>query len=145
MDFDAGQRRRYKRYPVKWGALLVIDTDDFSDYMRVPVVNISREGALIQSGGISIHHRHLAAASLCGELNLVMETPGGEMDSEIRIKHFNWSEEKKQFDIGARFVNMSEKNLTIMGRAIERVDPPPHGEMSDTGIELTPGLRRQYD
>lgn len=136
MNFDAGQRRLYKRHPVNWNALLTIETDDFSDYITVPVINVSTEGALIQSNGISIHHRHFAAASLDRELTLVIHTPEGEMDSEIRVMYFKWSEAKKQFDIGARFINISEKNLAIMRRAIEVAGSDTRETMPGTLYEM---------
>lgn len=120
MIFNWNQRkRRHKRYGVSWDALIEIESESFHDYIFVPVINLSQSGALICSDWISIHNYHLAVAGQNDELNLILHTPGTELDSKIAIRRYNWADDVNGFEIGVEFKDMCQKNRERMADIIK--------------------------
>lgn len=120
MIFNWNQRkRRHKRYDVSWDALLEIESVNFHDYIFVPIINLSQSGALVYSDWISIHNYHLAVAGQNNELNLVIHTPGIELDSKVAIKRYNWADDVNGFELGIEFKNMCRKNQDQISEIIK--------------------------
>lgn len=108
------QKRRHKRYDVSWRALFEIDSPDFHDFMLVPIVNLSRSGALIASPKLCIHHYHLAVAAQNNELNLIIHSPKSELDSKVLIRRYTWDEPLQGFHIALEFKDICPKNQSFI-------------------------------
>lgn len=119
------QKRRHKRYDVSWDALFEIDSPDFHDFMTVPVLNVSRSGALVHSPHLTIHHYHLAVASQNNELNLIIHSPKSELDSRVMIRRYDWDEETQGFFIGLEFKGICPSNQTFVDDMVKQI--PNHG------------------
>ncbi|MBU1169146.1 MAG: PilZ domain-containing protein [Proteobacteria bacterium] len=115
------QKRRHKRYDVLWKALLEIDSPDFNDFMLVPIVNISRSGALIHSSQIYMHNYHIAEAARNDELNLIIHSPKSELDSKVMVKRYDWNEKIQGFHIGVEFKDICSKNQEFIDDIVKRI------------------------
>ena len=122
MNFKWNQpKRRHKRYDVSWRALLEIDSPEFNDFMLVPIINLSRSGALVYSPQIYIHNYHLYAAAQSDELNLIIHSPVSELDSKVQIKHYNWDDATQGFHIGVEFKAICAKNQDVIDEIIKGI------------------------
>ena len=114
-------KRRHKRYQVSWEALLEIDSPDFYEFMHVPILNLSRAGALVHTPQIYMHHYHLSVAAQNDELNLIIHSPLSELDSRVRIRHYQWDESAQGFNIGVEFRDICEKNQDFIDEIIKGI------------------------
>lgn len=115
------QKRRHKRYDVSWTALLEINSPDFNDFMFVPMLNLSRSGALIQSSLLYMHNYHLAVAAQNDELNLIIHSPKSELDSKVIIRRYSWDDECQGFHIGVEFKDICSKNQNFIDDIVKSI------------------------
>lgn len=115
------QKRRHARYDVSWRALLEVSTPDFNDFMLVPMVNLSRSGAMIRSSRIYMHKYHLSVAAQNHELNLIIHAPKSELDSRVMVRRYSWNDAKNGYDVGLEFRNLSPRNQRCIDGMIKDI------------------------
>jgi hypothetical protein len=106
---------------VAWNALIEVESNDFNDFMQVPLINVSRSGALLNAPKIYMYDVHLFEASQNNELNLIIHTPVSELDSRILVRHYGWNEDSQGFNIGVEFKDLSEKNLNYIDEILKDI------------------------
>ncbi len=121
-------RRRNRRYGVCWEARLLVRFSEGGGEMAAIVANISLTGALAQSPRMDIKGRHLTVARPLPRLHLSMETPEGEVTSDVEVRWYRWSVSGDHFEVGLLFTRMpaeSQARIDRLVNGLKRSGVPP--------------------
>ncbi len=114
-------RRGSKRYVVSWDGLIEVIFHDFHGQLPITVVDFSESGVLLNSKQIFLNSRHLIAAGHSPILILKIFSPEGTFESPVEIRWYDWSVEKRLYEIGVKFINSSEENKAMIHKLLQRV------------------------
>jgi len=114
-------RRTSKRYVVSWDGLIEAVFHDFHGQLPITAVDFSESGALLNSKQILLNSRHLITADQSPVLTLKIFSPEGTFESKVEIRWYDWSIEKRVYEIGIKFINPSEENKTMIHKLLQRI------------------------
>lgn len=114
-------RRRHKRYPVSWDAVIHCDFPDREATVRARVAEASLHGARLMLERLQYGPHHLVANDYGDAFELTIHLPEAPVTSKIDILWYNWNDEEQLFTVGVEFTEMTNENRVTLQQAVKRL------------------------
>lgn len=115
-------RRTEVRYKVAWPATLNGHLADQVESVEARVTEISKNGARLQLGSLSIGAHHIVVESESIRFTLRVNPPEAAFCAPVSIVWYSSSRDKNSFDVGVMFLQNSDERRAAMEKLLTEVD-----------------------
>ncbi|SMC22009.1 PilZ domain-containing protein [Desulfacinum hydrothermale DSM 13146] len=113
-------RRKSKRYPVSWQAVLQAAFQGEKATLEVAVVDVSLGGARLETPSLQMGPRHVMADHP-ERLELEILLPAGLFTAPVQIRWTRYLEDLRKFHVGVSFEDLPGSSLAVLKEELSAV------------------------